>query len=99
MPSALCPFIATLKTQAFELGGNYRITGLVTELGVPGPYRIRLYDRQTGRLHSEHWSASDGSYTINNLKYVSQGYYIIAFDEGDNPLNAAIADYVTPEPM
>lgn len=75
----------------------YRITGTVTEMGVPGPYRVRAYDRLDGSLLAETWSGEDGAYVINGLPPVQ--CFVVAFDHGDNPLNAAISDYVTPEPI
>lgn len=82
-----------------EDGGTSRIAGTVTEQGVAGSYRVRLYDRKSARCLRETWSASDGSYTFNYLAYRPNGYYVVAFDRGENPTNAAIADLVTPEPM
>lgn len=80
-------------------GGRYRVRGTVTELGVAGAYRVRLFDRRSGRLLREGWSAADGSYAFPNVAYRLQGYFVVAYDHGDSPLNAAIADWVTPEPM
>lgn len=79
--------------------GFHRITGTVTELGAPGSYRVRLFDRRTALCLRETWSAADGSYSFPNVAYQPNGYFIVAFDHGDNPLNAAIADLITPEPM
>lgn len=80
-------------------GGNFRIHGSVTELGVVGRYQVRLYDRKTGILIRQIWSSSAGDYSCDYIAYKANGYFVIAFDHGDNPLNAAIADLVTPEPM
>lgn len=80
-------------------GGAYRISGTVSELGVPGPYLVRLFHRESGRPIKETWSAADGGYAFNWIAYRSQGYFIIAHDHGAYPLNAAIADLITPEPM
>lgn len=82
-----------------EDGGAYRITGNVDELGVYGSYRVRLFERRSGRCIRETWSAADGSYSFPSIAYRHQGYFAIAFDHVDNPLNAAIADLITPEPM
>lgn len=87
----------TLAGPAF--GGYHRITGTVTELGVAGPYRVRLFDRVTALCIRETWSAADGVYAFEHLAYQANGYFAIAFDHGANPLNAAIADLITPEPM
>lgn len=80
-----------------QFSGPYRIAGTVTELGVVGIYRVRLYRRFDGRLIQETFSLASGSYTFNYVAYIANGYYAIAFDHGDNPLNAAIADLITPE--
>jgi len=80
-------------------GGNYRIRGNVSELSVAGSYRIRLFHRQSSRCIRETWSGADGDYFFNNIAYINQGYFVIAYDHGDNQLNAAIADLITPEPM
>lgn len=88
---------STLPGASF--GGFHRITGTVTELGTPGAYRVRLFDRVTALCIRETWSAADGSYAFDRLANQPNGYFIVAFDHGDNPLNAAIADLITPEPM
>lgn len=80
-------------------GGGHQIVGTVDEMGVAGAYRVRLFERRTGRCVRETWSAADGSYSFPYLAYRDQGYFAVAFDYGDNPLNAAIADLITPEPM
>lgn len=80
-------------------GGPSRITGTVTELGVAGSYRVRLYDRKSGRCLRETWSAADGVYIFNYIAHRPNNYFVVAFDHGANPLNAAIADLITPEPM
>lgn len=81
------------------LSGQHRITGTVTELGAPGAYRVRLFDRRSAICIRETWSAADGAYAFNHLANQPNGYFAVAFDHGDNPLNAAIADLITPEPM
>jgi uncharacterized protein YodC (DUF2158 family) len=80
-------------------GGPYQITGTVTELGAAGTYRVRLFDRQSARCIRETWSAADGSYSFPYIAYRLRGYFTVAYDHGDNPLNAAIADFITPELM
>lgn len=81
------------------LSGFHRITGTVTELGAAGAYRVRLFDRKTAMCLRETWSAPDGAYTFDHLAYQANGYFAIAHDHGASPLNAAIADLITPEPM
>ena len=88
----------TLHTNVYDAGA-YRITGNVDELGVSGSYRVRLFDRQSARCLRETWSAPDGAYAFNSIAYRPNGYFVVAYDHGENPLNAAIADLITPEPM
>lgn len=80
-------------------GGAFRIVGTVDELGVTGKYRVRLFDRQSARCIRETWSAADGSYSFNWIAYREKGYFAVAYDHGDNPVNAAVADLLTQEPM
>ena len=82
-----------------EDGGNYQITGTVDELGVAGRYRVRLHDRVSGRLIRETWSDASGAYSFGSIANRPQGYYLLAFDHGADPVNAAVADLVSPEPM
>lgn len=80
-------------------GGAYRIVGTVTELGTAGVYRVRLFDRYSSRCLRETWSAEDGAYSFTYIAYRQNGYFAVAYDHGANPLNAAIADLITPEAM
>ena len=47
----------------------------------------------------EMWSDSNGNYAFNFIAYREDGYFAVAHDNDGNPLNAAIADLITPEPM
>lgn len=91
--------VENIKSYSGLDGGLYRIVGTISELGVSGSYRVRLFDRLSARCLRESWSGNDGSYAFNNVAYRPNGYFIVAYDHGDNPLNAAIADLITPEPM
>lgn len=88
-----------LQRSDFYDGGRYRIIGTVTELGLAGRYRVRLFDRQSARCIAQTWSNASGAYAFSGIAYRANGYFVVAYDHGDNPLNAAIADLVTPEPM
>jgi hypothetical protein len=77
--------------------GLAQITGTVTRLGVPGVYRVRLYERHSGQILLECWSAADGAYAFTGLQPVPSGYYVVALDHAGTPVNAAISDYLTPE--
>jgi hypothetical protein len=80
-------------------GGVHHISNTVDELGVNGAYRVRLFDRASARCIGETWSAADGSYSFPNIAYRANGYFAVAYDHGENLLNAAIADLLTPEAM
>jgi len=91
--------ILTLRRD-MEDGGSYRITGTVDELGVVGAYRVRLFDRVSGRCIRETWSNTAGAYAFNNIAYRYQGYFVVAFDHGENASpQAGIVDLVTPDLM
>jgi hypothetical protein len=69
-------------------------------LGVPGRYRVQLYRRQSGMpIACTYSDPLTGAYSFTRLAYRYQGYFTIAFDYGTAPVNAAIADLLTPEPM
>ena len=89
----------TLARRDIYDGGTYQITGTVEEFGVVGVYRVRLFDRFSGRLVRETWSAADGSYAFPYIAYRETGYFAVAYDHGDNPLNAAISDWIPFEVM
>jgi hypothetical protein len=80
-------------------GGRYKISSVVSRLGIPGVYRVMLYRRDSGRLISETKSAPDGSYTFRNIAMIDSGYYAVAFDHSEESCNAAISDLLTPTPM
>jgi hypothetical protein len=80
-------------------GGQHRARGVITVSGAQARRRVIVFDRATGLPLREIWSAASGNYEAKYLKNVPQGYVIVAFDSGNNPKNAAIADLVTPEPM
>jgi hypothetical protein len=90
------PFIIARQ---LPLSGFAQITGIVDELGVVGAYRVAVYHRITGLKIAETWSIANGAYAVDYLPYEPFGYFAVAFDHGDNPVNAAIADYLTPVPM
>lgn len=91
--------VVTILRADTQDSGGYRITGTVTELGTPGPYRVCLFDRLSKRCLRETWSDADGAYAFPFIAYRVNGYFAVAYDHGASPLNAAIADFITPEPM
>lgn len=83
-----------------DVSGRYRIQGTADRLGVVGSYQIVLFNALNQRVLAETWSAADGTYTFDYLAYRANGYFVIAHDRHTgSPLNAAIADLITPEPM
>jgi hypothetical protein len=80
-------------------GGDYRLVGVVDELGAPGQYRVWLHLKGNGMPIREALSDESGNYVFNNLADLSLDTFAIAFDHGDNPVNAAISDQLTFEPM
>lgn len=86
--------ITTLLRRDIDDGGAYGISGTITELLVPGVYRVMLHDQRTGRCIRETWSASDGSYAFTYLNQTPK--YVIAFDHTSPVQYAAIQDNVVP---
>jgi hypothetical protein len=77
--------------------GPGTIAGVVDRLGAPGPYRVFLHYRPTGQVLKKTVSAPDGAYVFADLPVIAGGYYAVAFDSHEaEPLNAAIADRLTP---
>lgn len=83
----------------YGYGGRGRISVTVDELGAVGAYRVALIARDTLRVVGSAISGTDGVVVFENLAVITAGYFAVAFDHGDNPLNAAVADMLTPEPM
>lgn len=83
----------------YIFGGRYKIQGIVDRLGVVGKYNVLLYLKSTGSPLLGTFSGIDGTYSFVGIKYIYKGYYLVAFDNNANPLNAAISDLITPELM
>lgn len=96
MVGSSAPFRIHKSLNAYH-GGFYSISGTVSELGVTGEYKVVLFDRASYLPCQKVTSGSDGSYVFRNVAL--KEFFIVAFDHGDDPVNAAISDYVTPEPM
>lgn len=81
--------------------GEFRIAGTVDRLGVAGRYHVSLHLRRSGRKIRETMSDAAGNYAFERIPYRTGecSYFVAAFDHSDNPLNAAISDLITPEPM
>ena len=72
--------------------GVHRLTGTVSELGVLGAYKVRLFDKFSGRLLREVWSDAEGVFTFDNIANRPEGYFIVGHDHGDDPRNGDMAD-------
>lgn len=81
--------------------GNYRIRVVVDKQGTVGQHRVSLYEINSRRLIRVGFGDKDtGEILFNYIAYRYQGYFLIADDRfSQSPMNAAIADLVTPEPM
>lgn len=80
-------------------GGNYKISGTASKLGVPGVYPVYLFDRTLMTCLRKVWSSKNGTYQFSYIAHRENGYFLVEFDYGTSPLNAAISDLVTTEPM
>ncbi|MBB1074474.1 hypothetical protein HUU62_08630 [Rhodoferax sp. 4810] len=76
-------------------GGRHKIVGTTDELGVRGAYRVRLYHQPSGQLVQQTRSNENGDFQFDWIN--SDLYFCVAHDHGDEPVNGALRDYVTPE--
>jgi hypothetical protein len=58
---------------------------------------VSLYERRSGTLRQATVTAPDGTYEF--LYVAPEPHFVVAFDDQGGVLNAAISDYITPEPM
>lgn len=91
---------STLARTDIEDGGAYRIAGITRKESSPDvfvvyPYRrVRLLERQTGRLIRETWSDPvTGAYAFEKLKLRE---YILLTDDHARYYNAVAADAIVP---
>jgi hypothetical protein len=98
----LPPVVWTRPTAggAKPYGGSFRVRGTVMVSGSPAARRVVLFEAggvaQPWRPVLSTWSAADGSYSFERI--ADSEYIVIAFDYTRDK-NAAIADFVRPEPM
>lgn len=68
---------------------------VIDEAGSPAARRVRIHDRESGRIVGEAYSGEDGMFTIGVYAINKGPFYVIAFDDDDAPdLNALIFDRV-----
>ena len=75
-------------------GGSGTLCGTVTEKGVPGKYRVRLYAQDTGLLARETWSDPATGYYAFPFLSTTIECFLVAFDHTATIQNAAIRDHV-----
>lgn len=77
-------------------GGDFYVSGIARKESSPGRYRVRLFDKRSGRLIREAWSSDDGAFSFNHIAY--REYFILMHDHlGDS--NIAAFDSVFPVPQ
>lgn len=76
------------------LYGDLSIKGQVKEKNIPIPCRVRLFERQSGRLISDIETDNAGNYEFGHL--AMNKFFIVAHHPA-NLYNAVIADLVVPK--
>lgn len=76
------------------LYGDLSIKGQVKEKNIPIPCRVRLFERQSGRLISDIETDNIGNYVFNHL--TANRFFVVAHHPL-NQYNAVIADMVVPK--
>ena len=74
--------------------GDYSIKGQVKELGNNIPCRVRLFEKNTGRLIADVATDEVGNYKFLNL--IKTKFFIVAHHP-QNQYNAVIQDNIIPE--
>lgn len=74
--------------------GHLSISGVVTELMVPGAYRVNLFRQSDMQLVKTTWSDGSGAYAFTGLN--SQKYVVMAIDHTSPLRSPAIQDNVVP---
>ena len=76
------------------LSNGLAIKGQVKELGNNIPCRVRLFERQTGRLINEVLTDNSGNYEFDHL---TQAKFFLVAHHPQNQYNAVIQDNVVPK--
>lgn len=77
-----------------DMNEGLSIKGSVRETNIPIPCRVKLHERQSGRLLFEKQTDEDGNYEFTHLKL--NKFYVVAHHPL-NQYNAVIADLVVPK--
>ena len=90
--------VSTPWVQLSSESTRFKIAGTVKKQGLAlGNKLMRLYDRKSGQLLGETTSNINGQYSFLTLLRGSDKYYVIAFDDMDNPeVQAVIHDALVP---
>lgn len=70
------------------------IKGQVKEKNIPIPCRVRLFERESGRMIYETVTDKSGNYSFDHL--MTNKFFIVAHHP-ENTFNAVIADLVVPK--
>jgi len=74
--------------------GTLSIEGTVTEMMIPGAYRVNLFRQSDMKLLKTTWSEENGAYSFTKL--ANQKYVVVAIDHTDPLRSAAIQSDVVP---
>lgn len=77
-------------------GGSYLISGFARKESVPGRYKVRLFEKRTGRLVRQTWSDEDGAFSFPNLAY--KEYFVMMHDHTGSA-NLSAFDSIFPVPQ
>ncbi len=91
---------AMAMTRRDQWGGQHRVAGDVAITGtpdVPVRRRVRLFDKASGALMREAWSATaDGAYSFDHIR---SGEAIVLAEDHTDVFNAVVSDAVMPVSM
>lgn len=86
--------IQKVYTEIGYQSNAFTISGVVREMNLPLPCRVRVYEKLTGRLISEVLTNDRGLYSFKDLMKVP--YFIVAHHPA-SLFNAVIQDNVVPK--
>lgn len=77
-------------------GGQYKLSGTTTSLGMPAPRRVRLYEQVGGRLHAEINTSQNGLFEFRNIH---QGPWTVIGLDDTGAQNGVIFSHILAVPM
>ena len=88
--------VPTISSDSFILTADpgQSIKGKVSEVSISWPCRVRLVEKNSGKLIADISTDSDGSYEFDHLNQIK--YFIVAHHP-QNRFNAVIQDNVVPK--